>query len=163
LKRIHLEEKPLEDEDFLGVPILSCDEKRGEQKHDDISRKFLVGKHRWDMDCWFFHGDPIYDTNNEILMARGADLHLPFPISLEDNFMRYGKNYSYFVSLDLGQLKDVEVDGALSIVVAQYPFHFSRKRDLLFYKKCYHKMTVRKEIFQPIASSACSLLCTKIH
>jgi hypothetical protein len=59
----------LEDEDFLDVSILLFDEKHGSQNHDDIGTFFLVRRRRWDIDCCFFLGDPIYDIDNKNVMA----------------------------------------------------------------------------------------------
>lgn len=69
--------------------------------------------------------------------------------------MRHENNHAEFVSLDLGKPKDVDVNGALSIVVAQHPFHFYKKKDwLLHEEKCDNKIIVHKENFQRLASSA---------
>ena len=110
----------------------SCDEKSGKHKHDDIGTLCLVGRHRWDMDCCFFHGHSMYETNSESVMAKSKDLHHPFPVDYDENFLNYEKNNSSSISLDLGQPMDVEVGGSLSIVVSQHPFLFSRDRNLNF-------------------------------
>jgi hypothetical protein len=50
------------------------------------------------------------------------------------------------------QPKDVEVGEALSIILGQNPFDFSRKRYLLLHEEQFHhKMMVHKENFYPFA------------
>jgi hypothetical protein len=130
LKKTDIAKKPLEDEGFSGALIPSYNEEDN-QSDDDIDKFCLVGRCRWDIDCWFFHKEPIYDTDSESLMMEGTNLHFPFSASLEDNFMRYENSYSDFISLDLGQPKDVEVDGALVVILGQHSFDFSREKDVL--------------------------------
>jgi len=76
--------------------------------------------------------------------------------------MRYEDNYSDFVSLDLGQPKDVEVDGTFSMVVGQQLFNFSREKDVLLHEeKCHHKMVIHEENSHPFASSTCTFIIHK--
>jgi hypothetical protein len=75
----------------------------------------------WDVDSWFTHGDPIYDTKSEILMEEDINLHLPFPISIGSHFMVHEEDIADPISFDLGQPKDVEVCDASSIV-DQHPY-----------------------------------------
>jgi hypothetical protein len=64
-------------------------------------------------------------------MAEGMDLNLPFP----DNFMRYEKSNSSFVSLNFRQPKYFDVGGAFSTVVGQHPFYFSREKICCYMKR----------------------------
>jgi hypothetical protein len=68
MKRIDVVDKPLEEQEIAGTSISSCDEKHGSQKDDDVGTPFVIGRHRWDVNCWFIHGDLIYDTQGESSM-----------------------------------------------------------------------------------------------
>jgi hypothetical protein len=58
----------LESEEFLEKPLdlvnFSFDE-----EHDDIRLKilmiFYIGRNKWDMSCFHFDGDPIYDIDDD--------------------------------------------------------------------------------------------------
>lgn len=101
----------------------------------------------------YFHGNHIYDTDSENLMVEGMNQHLPFPINFEDNFMTYDKKDSDFVSFDLGQPKNVEVVGALFIVVGQHLFNFSREKNLLLCEHSRHELIVHERKCHPSSSS----------
>jgi hypothetical protein len=109
LKRIDVVEKPLEDENIACASTSSCDKQYGSQDDDDVGTLFVISGHRWDVDHWFLHGDPIYDTDSESLIEENLNWHSPHPISIGSHFMEHEENISNPILFNFGQPKDVEV------------------------------------------------------
>jgi hypothetical protein len=53
--------------------IYSCKEGEGNQEHENIDTLFQIGRNKWDIDRWYFYGDPIYDTDDDSSRAQITD------------------------------------------------------------------------------------------
>lgn len=49
----------MEQQEIASVSASSCDKQHSSQEDDDVDTLFVIGRHRWDVDCWFLHEDPI--------------------------------------------------------------------------------------------------------
>lgn len=86
-KRLDLASKTLVDEEIRDAFIVSCEEKGGNKDHDGIGTFYLIGRCKWEVDCWFIYGDLIYDTDSESLMVEDTYLRLNFLVNLKCELM----------------------------------------------------------------------------
>jgi hypothetical protein len=68
----------LKDEEFSDMLISSCEEEDDSHECESIDTLFHIEKHRWDRNCLYFDGDPIYDIDSETPRAEFSDLVSPF-------------------------------------------------------------------------------------
>jgi len=70
-----------------------------------MGTRFVVGRHRWDMDHLFINGYPIYDMDSESLLKKNMNLHFPFSISIGNHFMVHEENIVDPISLIMDSQK----------------------------------------------------------
>jgi hypothetical protein len=88
----------LESEEFLEKPLdlvnFSFDEEHDDHKIENIDDFLHIGRHKWDMSCFHFDGDPIYDIDDDS-RVKSAEL---FPLeqpSFSENFHDHFQPYMY--------------------------------------------------------------------
>ena len=68
-ERADIIEKPLKDDDFSGVPIPLCEKEDGNHECKSIGTPFHIENDKWNSNCLYFKGDPIYGNYIESLRA----------------------------------------------------------------------------------------------
>jgi hypothetical protein len=105
LERADFVENSMEYEDFSSMLIPSCEERHGSQVGHEGDTSLVIGRHRWDVDHRFLHGDPIDDTNSVSMMEENLIWHTPLPISFEGHLMKHQNDIPSPKFDNIGQLK----------------------------------------------------------